>query len=40
MPIDNQRKAWEKVEAALTKYEHNGGFEVEHRVIVAGGSAT
>jgi len=40
MPVDDQRKAWEDVEAVLAKYERNGRFEVEHRVIVAGGSAT
>jgi SAM-dependent methyltransferase len=39
MSFDNQRKAWEEVEEALAKYEDNGRFEVEHRVIVAGGSA-
>jgi hypothetical protein len=40
VPVDNQRKVWEEVGAALAKYERNGRFEVEHRVIVAGGSAT
>lgn len=39
MPVDKQREAWKEVEAVLAKYERNGRFEVEHRVIVAGGSA-
>ena len=40
IPVDNQRKVWEEVRVALAKYERNGRFEVEHRVIVAGGTAT
>ena len=39
MPVDDQRKAWEEVEAVLVKYERSGRFEVEHRVMVAGGSS-
>jgi SAM-dependent methyltransferase len=40
MPVDSQTKAWKAVEAALARFERNGRFEVEHRVIVAAGSVT
>jgi ubiquinone/menaquinone biosynthesis C-methylase UbiE len=40
MPEDDQRRAWEEVEAELAPYEFGDRFEVEHQVIVAAGSAT
>jgi SAM-dependent methyltransferase len=41
LPEDERRQVWDEVRAALSVFVSHGGFEVEHKVLVAaGGTAT
>lgn len=38
LPEDQRRQVWDEVRAALSVFVSDGGFEVEHKVLVAAGS--
>jgi SAM-dependent methyltransferase len=41
LPEDERRRVWDEVRAALSVFVSDGGFQVEHKVLVAaGGKAT